>query len=384
MPAASVTTIAVIGIQEGSAMWPSENTASRLYNWANIGLIFSLSFGVISTVLVVWMGNIKEAFSNEKLAATTDRLGKAEQDLGKAIREAGEANRTASDAKTAQQGVEIELARAKERTAALEVEALKLRKDLAFQAPRANLIVGEKRRRLVESLKPFVNQKSDVRHSASVTMVNGRVMQTTPMGDDVLDLAKVLMGVLKEASWSLPSYPKPLPARFIGQGIRVEIVHEASPHTKAAAEALVVALKAVPLTVDGPLEIPDNAAQRMAQDGVQPVFDENTIILDVLQHPYGGGVEAKNTTGSNNCCDTLIRCEGLRSWLRSASSSQPYSPVSQIKLPTPKTAAPITSQSLLVPRSYLMTMKAPPKQPIRPTTTLHIGTHPSNGPIGGL
>ncbi len=72
-------------------MWPSEDTAARLYNWANLGLILSLVFGVVSTGLVVWMGNIKETYSQAKLANTEDRLGKAEI-------KAGEANDRASHA----------------------------------------------------------------------------------------------------------------------------------------------------------------------------------------------------------------------------------------------------------------------------------------------
>lgn len=114
-------------------------------------------------------------------------------------------------------------------------------------------------------------------------MVNSRVMQTTPIGDDVLGLANALIAVLKEANSSLP--PKLLPARFMGHGIRVEILHEASRDTKAAAEVLVAALEKVPLTVRGPLEIPENSAKRAGEDDTQPAFDDNTIILDVLQHP---------------------------------------------------------------------------------------------------
>jgi hypothetical protein len=63
-------------------MWPSEETAERLYNWANIGLIFSLAFGVVSTVLVVWMGNVKEGYSEAELKNAEDRLGKAEIEAG--------------------------------------------------------------------------------------------------------------------------------------------------------------------------------------------------------------------------------------------------------------------------------------------------------------
>lgn len=57
---------------------PSEDTTARLYNWGNIGLIFSLVLGVVSTGLVVWMGNIKEAYSQAELKNTEERTAKAD------------------------------------------------------------------------------------------------------------------------------------------------------------------------------------------------------------------------------------------------------------------------------------------------------------------
>ncbi len=60
-------------------MWPSEEWASRLSDWANIGLIVSLIFGVLSTVLLVWMGNVKEAYLRQELANTNLRAANAEQ-----------------------------------------------------------------------------------------------------------------------------------------------------------------------------------------------------------------------------------------------------------------------------------------------------------------
>jgi hypothetical protein len=59
-----------------------------------------------------------------------------------------------------------------------------------------------------------------------------------------------------------------------GQGIRVELPRNASHQTKTAAEALVAALQAVPLAVNGPSEMVDN-----------PALDENMIVIDVLPHP---------------------------------------------------------------------------------------------------
>lgn len=49
-------------------MWPSEELASRLYDLANMGLIAGLVAGVVSTVLIVWMGNVKEGYLKRDVA----------------------------------------------------------------------------------------------------------------------------------------------------------------------------------------------------------------------------------------------------------------------------------------------------------------------------
>jgi len=70
-------------------VWPSMEQAARLYDLANWGLIVGLVIGVISTVLLVWMGSVKEA-----------------------------------DAKAAQQRFEMELEKQRERAANAERQLL--------------------------------------------------------------------------------------------------------------------------------------------------------------------------------------------------------------------------------------------------------------------
>jgi hypothetical protein len=43
-------------------MWPSLPTANHIADWANIFFIGSLVVGVVSTVLIVWMANVKEGY----------------------------------------------------------------------------------------------------------------------------------------------------------------------------------------------------------------------------------------------------------------------------------------------------------------------------------
>jgi len=49
-------------------VWPSFELASRLYDLANIAFIVSLIVGVFATVLLVWMGNVKEGFLRRDVA----------------------------------------------------------------------------------------------------------------------------------------------------------------------------------------------------------------------------------------------------------------------------------------------------------------------------
>jgi len=51
-------------------MWPSEIVASHVYDIANWFLIGGAAITVIATILVVWMGNVKEVYLRTDLART--------------------------------------------------------------------------------------------------------------------------------------------------------------------------------------------------------------------------------------------------------------------------------------------------------------------------
>jgi len=58
-------------------MWPSEELANHLYDWANIGLIISLVVGIVSTIGIVWTGNVKERYLRTQLADTQKETAQA-------------------------------------------------------------------------------------------------------------------------------------------------------------------------------------------------------------------------------------------------------------------------------------------------------------------
>jgi hypothetical protein len=69
--------------KKGVPMSASFETASFVYKWANWCLLASLVIGVISTYLIVSMGNIKEEYLSRDLAAMHERAANAELELAK-------------------------------------------------------------------------------------------------------------------------------------------------------------------------------------------------------------------------------------------------------------------------------------------------------------
>jgi hypothetical protein len=260
---------------------------SRSVDSWNSAMIWALVFAAIAAVAVVV--TTYTALTRAKQLANVEGQMVEAKDKQREIElrdrdvKIAEAGTKASDAETKAEGFRLDIAKANERAAVLELHSLKLRKELVFQGPRANLISGETRQKFVDALKPFAKQKVDVRHSAMVMMVNSHIVQVTPLGDDTLSLANALIGVLKEADWNLPS--NALPSHLQGQGITVQFTRDASQQTKAAAEALISALRNVPLTVTGPIEGANNTVARVGEDVIRPAFDGDTIVIDVQIHP---------------------------------------------------------------------------------------------------
>ncbi len=98
-------------------MWPSLKTAIWIYDVSNIGLVIGLVIGVISTVLVVWMGNVKEEYLNRELTVSRERtatLEKQSTELNVAVSEAdaraAEANEKAEKERLARIRLEEDLA----------------------------------------------------------------------------------------------------------------------------------------------------------------------------------------------------------------------------------------------------------------------------------
>lgn len=242
------------------------------------GLLENKAQGLLQTFNDILLADAQRQSSdaNERAANASERAGRAQASLALAEQHSAEANAKA-------EGYRLDIAKANERAARLEVEALKLQGQLLAQGPRENLLIGEKRQKLVELLKPFAGQKIDVRYSASVIEVNGKVVMSTPIGDDGKGLARSLISVLNEAGWNVPA--NPLLSSFQARGLRVEALNSSSIKTQRAAKALADALRETTLMVDGPFGVDNARAKRVGTEIISPPFDENTIVLTVFTHP---------------------------------------------------------------------------------------------------
>jgi hypothetical protein len=237
-------------------MWPSPEAASRLYNYANYGLIFALILGVIATGLIVWMGKVKEEYLQRDFAGANERAESA-----KAI-----------------------AATANERAAESQLKLEELREQVVKQGSRSSLLYGKRRDVLVEHLKPFVGQKAEVRFcdvSFSPQFIDNEVMSLTMLLQDILSI---------DSKWSVNPLAR---VHCSGTGLTVEINSKAPGTTAKAADVLLKALKEVPLAIVGNAVLISD----MPRPPQLPMFNASgkellfaplgvdTIVITVLAHP---------------------------------------------------------------------------------------------------
>lgn len=150
--------------------------------------------------------------------------------------------------------------------------------DIEYQTlllgPRDKLLVGKRREKLVNAIKPFSGQKVDVQPIALMASMNGLSTGVSPTADEMSGLAKSLIGVFNEARWNAPAVLSNARSGLLGHGVSVHIFPDASSDTRRAAEGLVKALGDVPLAVSGPTSDIDPTKQ-------PEQLDENAILVVV-------------------------------------------------------------------------------------------------------
>jgi hypothetical protein len=208
----STMVMAPSGNQGGINMWPSESAASRTYDIANIALILSLAMGVVSTLTIVWMGNVKESYLRVALSNATERAADANKAAAEANQAAAEADKQAKEA---------------------DVKRLKLEEKLA---PRN--LTDEQQARIVEKMRPFA---PDLAHRWRVAVFS------YPPSAEADRLTRQLLNVFVLAGWEVNEYPVTYhsgPSSIYGVGV----LTGTQPQSIEAARAVIAALDAVRLS----------------------------------------------------------------------------------------------------------------------------------------
>lgn len=201
-------------------MWPSEAAASLAYDIANVALIVSLVAGVISTVLVVWMGNVKEEYLQRSLTNVTNKTAQANERAAIATNQAAQA----------------QLALVK------------------FREPR--VLTSEQQMGLVETLRQYPRQEFSLSVAA---------------GQEAAGFACLLDSVLKKAGWirndaapflnlSVNTDCGPIPIN-LASDVHIRVVPAAPREVAARAELLLNALNDAGIVVHSakdPINIPNH------------------------------------------------------------------------------------------------------------------------------
>lgn len=132
--------IADSGTQGGKRVWPSLETASLVADWANIVFIASLAIGVVATILIVWMANVKESHWDRERERANQHAGEL----------ANETARLSMEAERAKASIAAADARAAEASVVASRAQLALEQ---FRAPR--VLTQEQMQALVTSCRPF-------------------------------------------------------------------------------------------------------------------------------------------------------------------------------------------------------------------------------------
>jgi hypothetical protein len=222
----------------------SSMSAESLELWKSgfeIAGVALLLFTFIAGAGVVWFSRKLNIIQAQQLREFDKDLTGAKIELGKqqviaadAVGRVAGLEHDAADAKAAQQRVELDLEKQKERTANAEKELLALQE---HNKPRH--LIPEKREKVVAALKAFPAQK------VNLFAYNG--------DNEIVGISNEIMDLLgpKGAGWHVSASSGTEMTRAIG-GILVEVKGAAPPAIQPAAENLVLALKDEHLTTFGP------------------------------------------------------------------------------------------------------------------------------------
>lgn len=213
-------------------MYLSLETASLIHHWANVALVGALVLGVVATFLVVWMGNVKEWYSQRDIAAMGERVSEANERAGKLEFQAeqlkAETEKSRATIASAQADAANANARAAEANRIAESERLARLQLEAKLAPRT--LTGEQQERLISLLRPFSSTEVDV-----VTFGD------TP---EIGTISTTILTCLQKAGWKL-HVGTAAGGSAVVTGVLVGVRSNADVVVANAAKTLVLALQSM-------------------------------------------------------------------------------------------------------------------------------------------
>lgn len=251
-PESSTSIMANSANKEGMRMWPSAETASWLYNIANIGLIIGLVVGAVSTILIAWMGNVKEGYLNRALADSRERTATLEKQSGESRTAIAKANADAAQSLATAKQAESNLAEANERAAkaherAAQAEQKAAEAKLALEKFKAPRVLSPQEQQLIIS---------------KISRYAGQEYLITTFWDikESLGFGNQLHQTLLSAGWKYVP-PGEGGSFLLGglAGVQVWVHPEANPPVKDAANALVSILEEIGQAPTLKLQNPKNA-----------------------------------------------------------------------------------------------------------------------------
>jgi multidrug efflux pump subunit AcrA (membrane-fusion protein) len=273
--------------QGGMRMWPSVEAASWIYDIANTGLIIGLVLGVVCTVLVIWMGNIKEEHLNRALADSRLRTASLEKQSAESRTDIAKANADAAQSLAAAKQAEANLAGANSRAEEARAGAAKAyaRSDEAkAESAKSFERATEAQRQLAESneraaraeqkaaeakleLEKFraprvLSVKEQQLIISRISKFTGQEYLVTTFWDlkESLDFANQLHRTLLSAGWKYIPHGEGGSLLLGGvAGVQVWVHPEADSQVKAAADALILALEEIGKAPTLKLQNPKNA-----------------------------------------------------------------------------------------------------------------------------
>ena len=171
-------------------MWPSLPAANHIADVANIFFIGSLVIGVVSTVLIVWMSGVKEAYWEKDRTESAERIAVVAAQGEKARAELGIA--------------QADIAKAKAQAAALERDTAKARQAIVEANARtkeAELKLEELRRQVAPRI---------LKRDALIKALEGQPKAPTEimyLRDDAesFELAQQISLAMEAAGWQITS-----------------------------------------------------------------------------------------------------------------------------------------------------------------------------------